>query len=95
MRSLGDGGMDLPFEGQDRTDLTDDFLMSGGVVVLATTVPVEGREEPALIFRFASPEGQFYAPILLVVTDEQMSTLIPLVTKAVKAAITEAHRKAS
>lgn len=94
MRSLGDGGLDLPFEGQDRTDLTDGFVMSGGVVVMAGVLPVDGRQEPALIFRFARPDGEFLPPILLVVTDEQMAGLIPLVTKAVKAAITEARKTA-
>jgi len=94
MRSLGDGGLDLPFDGQDPTELTDGFLLSGGVVVMAALVPVDGKDEPALVFRFARPDGEFYPPVLLVVSDEQMSGLIPLVTKAVRAAVVHARKTA-
>lgn len=96
MRSLGDGGLDLPFEGQDRTDLTGEFLPSGGVVVMAAVVPVGGNDEPndepALVFRFARPDGEFYPPILLVTSDEQLTAIIPLVAKAVEAATTQARQ---
>ncbi len=87
MKYLGDGGLDLPYEGQERTDLTDDFVLVGGVVVMAAVMPVDGENYPALAFRFALPHGEFMPPVLLVGTDEQMEALVPLITAAVDGAV--------
>lgn len=87
MRSLGDGGLDLPYEGQDLTELTDEFVVVGGVVLMAAVVPVGGENYPALAFRFALPHGEFMPPVLLVCSDEQMEALVPLVTAAVDGAV--------
>ena len=93
MTGLGNS-MDLPFEhnppGQ-RLDLSHAHL-SGGVVVMAATVPVpDVGIRPCLIFRFATPLGDMYPPMLLVLDDDQASKLPALVSTAVDAAMKEAR----
>jgi hypothetical protein len=70
-------------------------LLSGGVVVAAATVPLDdGEHKPALLFRFATPLGQFYPPMLLVLDDDQAANLPTLVRDAVDGA-RDAARRAS
>lgn len=89
---LNDGNLDLPYESHGEQVLEDQFLMSGGVVVMAATLNVEGRAEPSLIFRFAQADGSgFLPPVLLCVDDEQMKGLIDLVEKAATDAVTAAQ----
>lgn len=80
--------MDLPFEeGPSGQFIEDDFKVSGGVVVAGALAPLlDGDVKPALIFRFTSPFGVFYPPVLLVLDDDQASKLPQLVTDAVTAA---------
>jgi hypothetical protein len=95
MAKLGDS-MDVPYEpGPPGQFLTDDFLVSGGVVVMAGTLPLpdDGEAKPALVFRFSDPFGQFYPPVLLVLDDDQAANLPTLVRQAVDGAI-EAARTA-
>ena len=88
MARLGDDGVDLPFERQQPTDLVDEFLLSGGVVCAAATVPVpEIGIRPALMFRFAKADGTgFHHPILLLLEADQAESLVRLVRDSVDAA---------
>lgn len=86
--SLGNS-MDVPFERNPPGQTLDlsDALLSGGVVVLAASVPVDGvGTKPGLLFRFTSPLGEFYPPMLLVLDDDQAGKLPALVSNAVSAA---------
>jgi len=92
MPDLGNS-MDLPFEQNPEPvplseavlDL-DAVLMSGGVTVMAATVPVPGYGvKPALVFRFVD-FGQFYRPVFLVMDDGQLAKLRPLISEAIHAA---------
>lgn len=96
MSRLGDS-MDLPYEPNPPGQfITDGFLVSGGVVIAAATLPMpdDGEHKPALVFRFSDPHGQFYAPVLLVLDDDQAANLPHLVRESVDGA-REAARKAS
>lgn len=92
-RDLGDS-LDLPFETQAPTPLADqDVRWSGGVVVMAATVPVPGSGvKPALVFRFAAPDGTFHPPVVLVADPGQLGKLTSLVAEAVDAATAGAGR---
>lgn len=82
--------MDLPFARQTPTVIDlDDAALSGGLVIMAAAVPVPERGKlPALLYRFAKPDGSgFYPPILLVVDEDQMSKTAQLTASAVAAAI--------
>ncbi|HET7386881.1 MAG TPA: hypothetical protein VFJ19_09500 [Nocardioidaceae bacterium] len=87
MSRLGNS-MDLPFENNPTGTSVplDDALISGGVVVMAAVVPVDGGPKPALVFRFSDPHGRFYPPMVLVADDDQMAKTTDLVSKAVRAA---------
>ena len=79
--------MDLPFE-RTTGDLYDEHVhFSGAVVVMAlcVNVPTIGPK-PALMFRFTDPAGQFYPPVCLVMDDDQMAKLRPLVMEAIHTA---------
>lgn len=96
MSRLGDS-MDVPWEDNPPGQfVTDEFLMSGGVVVAGAVVPMpdDGDPKPALVFRFSSPLGQFYNPVLLVLDDDQAANLPRLVRQAVDGA-RRAAREAS
>lgn len=96
MERLGND-MDLPFEPSPVGELADQHVhFSGGVVVMASVVAVpEAGPKPALVFRFATPEGGFYAPIALVCDDDQLAKLRPLILKAVHTARQEAKARAT
>lgn len=80
---LGDD-LDLPLEPTSGELLDYHVHWSGGVVVLSSTIDVPGAgKKPALVFRFASPTGEFYTPIVLVADDDQMAKLDPLISGAV------------
>lgn len=72
LRRLGNS-LDIPFEeNPEPVYITEDFQMSGGVVMMTTAVDVPGVGFlPAIVFRFSNPHGIFYPPILLVVDDDQ------------------------
>ena len=96
---MGDLGnsMDLPFEPGGEGPMLDDHVhFSGGVVVSASVVDVpEIGPKPALVFRFATPLGGFYPPVVLVQDDDQMAKLRPLIFQAIKAARDGARKAAS
>ena len=56
MSRIGDS-MDLPFEPNPPGQTLDEgMLPSGGVVVMAATVPLpDGDMKPGIVFRFADP----------------------------------------
>jgi hypothetical protein len=83
-RPLG-ASMDVPFEPSPPGHLLDTTVQwSGGVVVMASTVDVpEHGVKPALVWRFAKPDGTFYPAITLVMDDAQMAKLRPLVMEAI------------
>jgi hypothetical protein len=96
MSRLGDS-MDLPYEpNPPGQTINDKFIVSGGLVIAAATVPMpdDGELKPALVFRFSSPLGEFYNPVLLVLDDDQAANLPKLVQQSVDGA-REAARKAS
>lgn len=94
MSRLGDS-MDLPFEEGPPHHTTEGMLLSGGVVVLAAVMPLpDGEHKPALMFRFASPTGDFYPPMTLVLDDDQVAKLPLLIIEAAAAAI-QAAKEAS
>lgn len=80
--------LDLPFEAGGEGPMldTDQARLSGGLVVLAATIPTDGGVWPALVFRFATPTGGFYPPIVLATEDEQLAKLRPLINEAIAAA---------
>lgn len=93
MTDLGNS-MDLPFEEGPRgveMDL-DRAIVSGGVVVIAATLPVPGMgTKPAIVFRFANPDGSgFYDPMVLVCDDDQLAKTVDVIAKATTAAIRRA-----
>jgi hypothetical protein len=98
MSDLG-SSMDLPYE-PTTGELHDDHVhYSGGVVVMASVVnvPTVGPK-PGLVFRFATPTGEFYPPVVLVCDDDQIAKLRPLVNQAIADArrgAQTAHRKES
>jgi hypothetical protein len=85
---LGDHSLDLPFEEGGAGPFTDQHVhMSGGLVVLASVVDVPGAgKKPALVFRFARPDGVFYPAICLVADDDQIAKIRPLINEAIAAA---------
>jgi hypothetical protein len=87
MSDLGNS-LSMPFEPTPEGPLLDDHVhYSGGVVVAAAVCPVPGiGPKPALIFRFTTPEGEFYPAVVLVCDDDQLAGLQPLISKAIHAA---------
>lgn len=82
--------MDLPFEdmpgGMPMLDMNE-ALLSGGVVVLAASLPdADGVPLPAIVFRFATPTGEFHPPVLLLLDDKRLKELPKLVKQATMAA---------
>lgn len=87
MADMGDHSLDFPFQATSG-ELADEHVhYSGGVVVMASVaqVPNVGLM-PSLVFRFASPEGEFYPAIVLVTDDDQMAKLRPLINESIAAA---------
>lgn len=79
--------MDLPYvpigAAEPMLDQAD-ALISGAVVVMASVADVpELGPKPALVFRFMNPFGHFYQPLLLVMDDDQMAKLRPLLMAAI------------
>lgn len=88
MSRLGDS-MDVPFEDGPPGQFIDleHAHVSGGMVVMAAVLPVDGDPKPTLVFRFATPLGTFYPPMVLVLDDDQVRNVPDLVTKAVHSAV--------
>lgn len=81
---------DLPFARQAVTEVDlDDAALAGGVVIMAAALPVpEQGLLPALVYRFAKPDGSgFYPPIVLVIDEDQMTKTAQLTASAAAAAI--------
>ena len=86
MTDLGNS-MDLPFEPSSGILHDEHVHYSGGLVVMAATIDVpEVGLKPAVVFRFATPEGGFYPPVVLVADDAQLAKLRPLIHQAIAAA---------
>lgn len=82
--------MDMPFARQTPTEVVlEDPAMAGGLVIVAAAVPVPERGKlPALVYRFAKPDGSgFYRPFVLMVGEDQMLKTAQLTASAVAAAI--------
>lgn len=91
MPDLGDS-LDLPYElNPPGQTINEDMLLSGGLVAAGCTVPVGDEVKPAILFRFASPTGQFYRPVLLVLDERQMAGLTSLLSAAVSSSIDAAR----
>lgn len=84
---MSDGNsLDLPFEPTTGELLDEHVNYSGGVVVMASVVTLAEGKAPALVFRFAVPTGGFYPPTVLVLEDDQMAKLRPLIMEAIATA---------
>lgn len=98
-------GIDVPFEPTPEGPLLDDHVhFTGEVVVMAATIPVppamaggkEGQHWPALVFRFAAPDGSGYYPATcLVLEDDRMAKLRPLVMQSIHHAREQAKAKSA
>lgn len=92
-RHLGDD-MDLPLEPiPGGMPLPDEHVhYSGGVVVMPSAVDLpEVGWKPAIVFRFAIPDGSgFYPAVCLVMDDDQAAKLRPLVVESIQSARREA-----
>lgn len=76
--------MDFPFEPTEAAPMLDEHVhYSGGVVVMAANV----GDQAAVVFRFSTPEGLFYPPVVLVLDPEQMAKFPGLVDQAAKCAL--------
>ncbi|NUR80770.1 MAG: hypothetical protein HOQ21_10040 [Dermatophilaceae bacterium] len=87
--------MDLPFAKQTPTEMNlSAAAVAGGLVIMAAAVPVpEHGTYPALVYRFAKPDGSgFYPPIVLVVDEDQMLKTAQLTASAVAAAVEAASK---
>lgn len=81
---------DVPFARQATTEVDlADAALAGGVVIMAAALPVPGKGlMPALVYRFAKPDGTgFWPPVVLVVDEDQMTKTAQLTASAVAAAI--------
>jgi hypothetical protein len=90
--------MDLPFARQTPTEINlNDAALAGGLVIMAAALPVpEQGKLPALVYRFAKPNGSgFYPPIVLVVDEDQMLKTAQLTASAVAAAIQAATKESN
>lgn len=86
MDDLGNS-MDLPLEPTTGELVDEHRHYSGGVFVMPSTVDVpEIGVKPALVFRFATPTGDFYPPTVLVLDDDQMAKLRPLIVESIQMA---------
>lgn len=97
MKSLGDGGMNVPYEDNPEPVLAEDLGLthshiSAGVVTMAATVDVAGERQPAILFRFGDGNGDFYPPMLLVLSDEEMAALPDVIGDAARAALSAAAK---
>ena len=80
--------MDLPFEPSEAAPLLDEHAhYSGGVVVMASYVDTPVGRSASLVFRFATPTGEFYPPVVLILDDRRMAGLPGLISQAVECAL--------
>lgn len=82
--------LNMPFHKIQPVTLDEHALLSGGVHVLAVNVPMpDGGKHPAVMFRFAKPDGTGYHPPILLAPDRQadLRALPALVEQAVDYAI--------
>lgn len=95
----GPNDLDMPFDqvvdeitGETAAEIVNDAMLAAGVVVMAASVPVAGVPWPAVVFRFAMPDGSgFYPPMMLITDHTQMAKLSVLTGRAVDAAIKAAQ----
>lgn len=85
--------LDLPFEEDPQPGkVTFEGGVAAGVVVLATVADTALGAWPALVFRFADGDGEFFPDVLLLLDDEKADSLPGLVTSATAAAIRGARK---
>jgi hypothetical protein len=95
---MTDPNLNLPF-GDVPPGMTldmSDALLSGGALLLAAVVPIEGGGHlPAVVFRFASADGSgFHTPIMFACDDpDHLDALVPLLQDAIAAAKAAAKRE--
>jgi hypothetical protein len=97
VKSLGDGNLNLPFEKfpelvpAEELNM-DDAAIACGMVVLGAVAGVGDEPTPALAFRFVRPDGQFYPPMLLVISVDEARLIGTVVGDAATAAIEAAGK---
>ena len=85
---MGDD-LDLPFEAATpgSTIALNDVVLSGGLTVSATAVPVPGVGTcPGLVYRFSRYDGHILRPVVLILDDRQMAKVPALTADAARAA---------
>lgn len=92
----GDGGLNLPFEPNDRVDRAappEGWKLAAGVIVLAITFdhPLTGKPHPGLVLRLSHGDGTYSGEYLLVMEPHELAALPGLVEEAVQRAITFAQ----
>lgn len=81
-----------PRRGTVGETLSPETLLSGGVRVFGASVQTPPGPVPAVVFKFACPDGSgFYPPMLLVAKPEELRQLAALVDQAAAAALVAAH----
>lgn len=89
------GDLNLPFEAQEPVPFTDlHFHVASGVVVIASVVDVGETPMPALVFRFAKPDGSgFYTATMLISEEGDLERLPDLIRDTVAGACNAARER--
>ena len=88
--SLGDGGLNLPFEPTDGFELDVECYVTGGIVLRAMTIEVAGQHQPGVIFDHYLADGTRMPPVALICTAPELRALVELVDKSTQAAVSAA-----
>ena len=91
------GDLNLPFEPCDEVPFTDlNYLVSSGVVILDSVVDVGDTPMPALVFRFAKPDGSgFHMTTMLVADAPDLLRLPELLHQSIDASVKAAQDRGS
>ena len=81
--------LNLPFEPTDPFQINEPLTFSGGVVVAAMFLEINGHKHPAVMFRFARHDGTGFHPPMVLACDSvaDLRALPALVEQAVTHAI--------
>lgn len=105
MTSLGDGGLNMPYEDDPlagtryETQLPmSESAISSGVVLTAGVISGHGIEalddpHPIVQFRFVRPDGHFYKTVSLVITENELLDLKRLVSDTIDGARKAARKR--
>lgn len=86
---MGQPWDNLPFERQETTSWAPGpgDSLAGAVVVMAIATDVPGAgKTPGLVFRFVDGDNEFMPAVVLLLDDQAIGNLVPLISDAVAAA---------